>query len=175
MWGFMSEVFSLIQLIHLIGLCQTMQFFPYSCVVELEIRGADTSRSSFIVQDCFSSLEFFPYEVEYCSFKDCKELCWNFDGNCFGSVDCLGRTVILTVFILMIHIYGRSFHLLVSSSISFFKDLKFLSSRSFICLFCEVCCFPAFVLNPLIVFVCRRATDFFLVNLVSSHFTKGVC
>jgi hypothetical protein len=31
---------------------------------------------------------FFLYEVEYCSFKICKKLCWNFDGNCLESVDC---------------------------------------------------------------------------------------
>ena len=36
--------------------------------------------------------------------------------------------------ILPIHEYGRSFHLLRSSSISLFRDLKFLSYRSFTCL-----------------------------------------
>lgn len=36
--------------------------------------------------------------------------------------------------ILSIHEYGRSFHLLISSPISFVKDLKLLSYRSFTCL-----------------------------------------
>ena len=38
---------------------------------------------------------------------------------------------IFTMVILLIHEYGRSFHLLISSSVSFFKDLKLLSYRSF--------------------------------------------
>ena len=29
----------------------------------------------------------FPYEVVYCSFKVCKELCWNFDGDCIESLN----------------------------------------------------------------------------------------
>ena len=33
--------------------------YNYSCVVELEIRGGDTSGSSFIVQGCFSYPGFF--------------------------------------------------------------------------------------------------------------------
>ena len=41
---------------------------------------------------------------------------------------------IFTVSILPIHEHARSFHLLRSSSISFFRDLKFLSYRSFTCL-----------------------------------------
>ena len=75
----------------------------------------------------------------------------------------------------------------MSSPFFFFKDLKFLSYRSFPCL---VRVTPRyFILLVVIVrgsvplisfsaslsFVCRRATDFFfLVNLVSSHFTFGV-
>ncbi|ERE73987.1 hypothetical protein H671_5g13787 [Cricetulus griseus] len=27
-----------------------------------------------------------PRAVEYCSFKDCEEMCWNFDGDCIESV-----------------------------------------------------------------------------------------
>ena len=52
----------------------------------LEVRDGDSSHSSFIVHDCFSDhgVFVFPYEVEYFSFKVCKELCWNFDGNCLN-------------------------------------------------------------------------------------------
>jgi hypothetical protein len=28
----------------------------------------------------------FQYEIENCSFKFCKETCWNFDSNCIESV-----------------------------------------------------------------------------------------
>ena len=58
-------------------------------VVQLEVRDSDFSRGSFIVQDCFSYPGFFvvvfvvyTYEVEYCSFQVCEELCWNFDEDC---------------------------------------------------------------------------------------------
>jgi hypothetical protein len=45
-----------------------------------------------------------------------------------------GKMAIYTMLILPIHEHGRFFHLLRSSSISFFRDLKFLSYRSFTCL-----------------------------------------
>jgi hypothetical protein len=58
-------------------------YYCYS-VVQLEIRAGDTSRSSFIVQDCFcySGLSF------QVNVKVCKKLCWAFDGNSIESVDC---------------------------------------------------------------------------------------
>jgi hypothetical protein len=65
--------------------------FYYCCsVVQLEIGDGDTSRSSFIVQDCFSYPGFFVFlnEVENGSFKVCKELHWGFDGDSIESVDC---------------------------------------------------------------------------------------
>ena len=71
-------------------------FYYYSSIVELEVRDGDTS-SSFIVQDCFGYPVFFVflYKVEYCSFKVCEELLWNFGGDCTESVDCFGRTAFL--------------------------------------------------------------------------------
>jgi hypothetical protein len=44
------------------------------------------------------------------------------------------RMAIFTMLILPIHEHGRAFHLLRSSSISFFRDLKFWSYKSFTCL-----------------------------------------
>jgi len=41
------------------------------------------------------------------------------------------KMAIFTILILPIHEHDRSFHLLTSSSISFFRDWKFLSYRSF--------------------------------------------
>ena len=70
---------------HLIGVL----VYYYSSVVQLEIRGGDTSGDSFTVQDCFSYPESFafPCEIEYCSFNVCKELCWDFDEDCIESVN----------------------------------------------------------------------------------------
>ena len=51
-------------------------------ILVLEVRDGDDFRSSFIVNDSFRNPKFFglflfvfPYEVEYCSFKVCEELC----------------------------------------------------------------------------------------------------
>ena len=57
----------------------------------LEIRGSDTSGSSFIVQDCFSYPGFFvfPYVVEYIisrSVKNCVGILMGID--CIESIDC---------------------------------------------------------------------------------------
>ena len=53
--------------------------------------------------------------------------------NCVGILMgiAFGRITIFIILILPIQEYGRSFHFLVSSSISFTKDLKFLPNRSF--------------------------------------------
>ena len=40
----------------------------------------------------------------------------------------------MAIFTMLIHEHGRAFHLLISSPISFVKDLKFLSCISFTCL-----------------------------------------
>ena len=66
-------------------------FLGLCSVVQLEVKDGNSSRSSYIVQDCFGFpvlllLGFFVlfcfvlfcfvlYEVENCAFKDCKELC----------------------------------------------------------------------------------------------------
>ena len=88
--------------------------------------------------------------------------------------------------ILPIQEYGRSFHFLVSSSISFFKALKFLSNRSFtslvrvtpryFMLFVNISWKVMFLISLCVslFFVYRRTTDFFGVYLVSCHSTKGV-
>ena len=49
-------------------------FYYYSSVVQLEIRDANNTSSSFIAQDCFSWFCFlfvFTYKVETCPFKVC--------------------------------------------------------------------------------------------------------
>jgi hypothetical protein len=58
-------------------------FYYYCSVVQLEVRDGDTSNSLYCIGLLLLSCFFlFLYEVENCSFKICKELCWNFDGNC---------------------------------------------------------------------------------------------
>ena len=61
-----------------------------SSEVQVEIRGDDTSSSSFLTLDCLSHPGYFVFihEVENCSFKVCKQLCQNFDGDFIESVDC---------------------------------------------------------------------------------------
>lgn len=65
------------------------RFCYFNSVVHLKIRVSDPSLRSFIVQNCFSYLELFvfPYEIEYFLFKVCRELGWNFDGDCAEFVD----------------------------------------------------------------------------------------
>ena len=65
-------------------------FYDYGSILELEARDGDASGSPFIVQDCFGYPWFsvFPYEVEYCSFEVCEELCLDFNGDCIESVGC---------------------------------------------------------------------------------------
>jgi hypothetical protein len=64
-------------------------YYYYCSVVQLEVKDGDTSRRSFIVQDCLSypGISGFPYEVKSCLFKVCKKLCWNFDGSFIESID----------------------------------------------------------------------------------------
>jgi hypothetical protein len=56
---------------------------------------------------------------------------WNFDGDCIESVDCFQQDSHFDYINPTNPWSWRSFHLLKSSSISFFRDLKFLSYRSF--------------------------------------------
>ena len=119
--------FCVFNLIPLINLCVSIpipcRFYYHCSIVQLEVNDADTSRSSFIVQDHFTYLGvFFSYEIENCSFKVYKKLCWNFDGNSIESELFLGKTIIFTLLILLIHEHRISFHFLISSSISFFRD-----------------------------------------------------
>ncbi|EGW09540.1 hypothetical protein I79_006140 [Cricetulus griseus] len=87
----------------------------------------DASRSSFIVQACFGYPGSFvsPCEIENCSFKVCEKMCWDFDGDCIESVLLFGKIAIFTMLILPIQEHGRSFHFLVCSLISFFRNSKF--------------------------------------------------
>ena len=66
------------------------RFYHYCSVVQLVVRGGDSPRSSFSVENCFYYPEFLviPDEVEIFSFYLCKELSWNFGGDCIETIDC---------------------------------------------------------------------------------------
>jgi len=78
-----------------------------------------------------------------------------------------------TMLILLIHKHGRAFQLLISTSISFFNDLKLLSYRSFTCLVrvtpryfilfvdCTKGVVALISFSVHLLFVYRRASDFF--------------
>ena len=63
--------------------------------------------------------------------RSVKKLCWNFDGDCTESIDCSDGHF---YYINSIREHRRSFHLLLSSSVSFFSNLIYLSYKSFTCL-----------------------------------------
>ena len=49
----------------------------------------------------FASQDFFffsfPNEFENCSFRAFEKLCWDFDGDCIGSIDTIGRVAIFHI------------------------------------------------------------------------------
>ena len=64
------------------------------------------------------------------SVKNCVGICMGIALNLYIA---FGKMIIFIMLILWIYEHGRSFHLLMSS-VSFFRDLKFLSYLSFNCL-----------------------------------------
>ena len=84
-------VFGLVPLIFLSVFMLIPGSFQYcNFVVDFKVMDCDASRSSFIVQDCFTYLGLFAflYEVEYCSFEICEEFYWDFDKYCTILTDC---------------------------------------------------------------------------------------
>jgi len=89
---------------------------------------------------------------------------------------------IFTMLILQTHEHGRPFHLLLSF---LFKDLKFLSLRSFTCFvsytkifyiscsYCEGCCFPRFLLCPFVICI-EKTTDFLELILYPATLLKFI-
>ena len=88
-----------------------------------EIRDDVRSRSSFLVHDCFCCPFSFSYEVEYCSFNICKRIVLEF----WQELHWICRLFLVRwpfiMLILPICDYRISFHILVSSLVSFFSGL----------------------------------------------------
>jgi hypothetical protein len=96
-----------------------------------------------------------------------------------------GKMVIFTTLILPIHEYGRSFHLLRSLLISFFRDLKFLSynlslpwlesyqGMLYYLWLLRIVSFPQFISQSIYLsFEKRKATDMFEVILYPATLLK---
>ena len=111
-------------------------FQYFSSVVEFEVRDCDASRSSFIVQDCFGYPGFWLFHIKLSIILSPTSK--NFAGVLMGIAlnlqIALGKIAIFTILILPTQEHGRYFHFLMSSSISVFSDLKFLSYMSSTCL-----------------------------------------
>jgi hypothetical protein len=130
-------VFNLIPLIDLFVFMPILCVSYYYCSLgRFEIRDGDTSGRFFIIQDVLIILGFLFSHMNLSivflrSVKNCVGILIGIRLNlqiAFGKMD------VFTTLILLIHDHVRSFCLLIPSPISFFKDLKFLSYRSFICL-----------------------------------------
>ena len=74
------------------------QYHPvlnHNCsVIQLEVRDADSPRSSFIVENSFCYPRFLLFQMNLqIAFSNCEELGWNFDEDCIESVDCVWQDV----------------------------------------------------------------------------------
>ena len=92
-------------------------FFSHDCFVY---------SGSFVVPNKFQDCLF--YVLIVYSIPKCH---WNFDWDVLSLQMALGCMDILTILTLLIHEYGMSFHLFVSSLMSFSKVLQFSLYRSF--------------------------------------------
>jgi hypothetical protein len=112
-----------------------MHFYYYCVWYSLEIRASDTFRSYFIFQDFFLAiLGFLFFHMKsrigpLRTTRNCVGILMGIALNLYISFSKMGTMVLL-----QIHEQGKSFHFLISSSISFFKDLKFLTHQPFTCL-----------------------------------------
>lgn len=111
-------------------------FYCYSSVVSFEIRDSDTCSHSFIIQDTFSypGSFVFLYKAQNSPLSFHKHLSWNFYGNGIESVDWLDMVLNFTILILLIHEHRRTFHLLISLSVSSMSWSFYLTNISLILL-----------------------------------------
>ena len=126
MYGSISRSSILFNWLKCLSLYQNHAVFNHYCsVVKLEVRDHDSPSCSLIVKNCFCYSGFFafPDEFENCSFHVFEELCW----------DWIYRLPLVGWLFLLCQSMSMG-DLLRSSSLSFLRDLKLLSYRSFTCL-----------------------------------------
>ena len=119
-----------------LSLYQSCGFNYYCSVVHLEVRDGDSTRRSFIVENSFHYpgilLFQWSWELLFLSLWRIElEVWWGLQWICRLL---LVRCPFFSMSVVPIHECQRDFHLLMSSSVSFSRDLKFLSYRSFPCL-----------------------------------------
>jgi hypothetical protein len=118
------------------------------------MRDGNYARCYFVIENSFCYTRVFllvQVNLQISHYNSVKILAGILIGIALNLYNAFGRIDIFTILILVVHEHGIIFHLLRSSTISFFRDLKFLLYRSFICLFrvtpryficdyCEECC-----------------------------------
>ena len=158
------QVFTSIQLIHLpVTVPMPCNFYHYCSVVQHEVRDGDSPEVLLLLRIVFTILGFllFQMNLRIAFSNSTKNLVEILMGIALNLQFAFCKMAIFTILILLIHAHRRSFHLL-SSQISFFRDLNFLSYRYFTCLvshtkvfyivcdYCEGCHFPNFFLSSFI-------------------------
>lgn len=161
-------------------------------MIQLEIWGGDIFNSSFHHSGLFQLfsgwlfflfLFCFNFHMNLIFFNFYEEFCWNFGGDCIESVNWFWQeNFIFTIGNLPILEHGWPFHLLVSSSISFFCVLKilFLNSRMFpednniyqLTMFLWLLA-PLYV-GRLSIFICRKAIYFHVFSLYHGILLKNL-
>lgn len=123
-----------------ISFCQLMSVFMsesyyYYCssVVHLENRNDDNLQ---LCRTTFSLLSVLSFHMKLrIIFNICEDLFWNFEGVLLNLYVALGWVAIFIILSILIHEHERAFHLLMSSSTSFFAILNILLCKS-LCLLC---------------------------------------
>ena len=119
-------------------------FLPVSVPIPCTFLNLYCSVRQIEIRDGFPYPWFFCYSIWICTFLFL--ILWRIEmefwRDCIEFVECFWQDCHFTILTLPTHEHGRSFHLLRSSLISFFRDLKFLSYRSFTCL---VRCTPRYL------------------------------
>ena len=112
------------------------RFYHYCSVVQLEVKDGDSPRNSFIFENSFCYPEVFfliQMNLRIAPSISVKNWVGIFRGVALNLYIAFGRMAIFTTLTLPVHKHGRFLHFL-RSSISFSRDLKLLSYRSFTCL-----------------------------------------
>ena len=123
--------------------------------------------SSVIIQGCFSHpwlFCVFPYEAEMCLCRSVKNIVANETKIALNLQIAFDRVAICTILILPILECGWSFHLLISSWVSFFNVLMFSSHKSF-----------TFLVHYPKIFYMFKAIVKGLVSLISFSNQFGIC